>query len=85
MQEIVRTLNQKNYITISCCESHFSGNKNIYVAFATDYNFTSIPNGFSYSKKDKAIEHCIKSPDKSEFEAEKAKYISLLLKWTQEI
>lgn len=84
MQEIIRILNQKNYTTISCCETHYYNSLNMYVTFGIDYNLTP-PEGFTYSKKEKAIEHLIKEKDKEKFESEKTKYLEILTKWAQEL
>ena len=45
---IVKVLNEKWYVTDSCCEGHIDSNHKIYIGFARRYHFTQpIPKGFS--------------------------------------
>ena len=86
IQEVVRLLNEKGYMTIGCCESHFGGNCNLYVAFNMHYENIGLPNGFLYAKGKTAINYTFKKDErenKEKYEKVKAEKLVALLEWAQ--
>lgn len=88
IQEVVRILNQKGYTTIGCCESHFGGNNNIYIAFNMRYDDIGLPNGFTYAKGKTNISYSFKKSEqetKEKYEELKAEKLRALLDWAQSL
>ena len=87
VQEIVRTLNKKGYNTTGCCESHFDGNPNLYVAFAQNYDI-GLPEGFSYIKGKMTINYYFKKNElatKEKYEKIKAEKLDTMLTWAKSL
>lgn len=55
--DIIRTLNLKGYTTSACCAGHAEDSSSIslYVAFENEHYFSSIPEGFEYSKLGRSL------------------------------
>ena len=89
IQEHIRILNEKGYITGGSCESHYGGNLNMYIVFIKDYGIGDaipLPNGFKYKKKYKSIEYMHKSNvTEKEMNAQKKEKLSELLEWCKEL
>ena len=88
IQEVVRTLNQKGYTTIGCCESHFDGNSNLYVAFNMRYDDIGLPEDFTYAKGKTSVSYSFKKNEretKEKYEAVKTEKLDALLKWAQSL
>ena len=48
---IIKALNEKGYMTYSCCEGHIGGNEKIYIMFSKSYKIkTATPEGVEYKK-----------------------------------
>lgn len=86
MQEIIRILNEKNYITNGTCESHYgSMSIDIYVSFIRNYNLPA-PDGFKWKKNKTTIAHTYSSKiSEDDFIKEKEKYIAVLLDWAKSL
>ncbi len=89
IQEVVRILNNKGYITKASCESHYDGNHILYVSFLMDFPFSiPVPDGLKYNKIHKIIEYRFKKKDlesKEKFDAIKAQKIELLTEWVKQL
>lgn len=88
IQEIIRTLNEKGYQTIGCCESHFGDSCSIYVAFPFDMEFPTLPDGFSYSKRKPSVSYMFKKNERENkdlYEWTKAKKIEALSIWARDL
>lgn len=88
IQEVVRILNQKGYTTIGCCESHYDGDSNLYVAFNMRYDDIGLPEGFSYAKGKTSVSYSFKKNEretKEKYEAVKTEKLDALLKWAQSL
>ncbi len=88
IQEIVRILNQKGYTTIGCCESHYDGNSNLYVAFNMRYDDIGLPDGFSYAKGKTSVNYLFKKAERENrelYDKVKAGKLDALLKWAQSL
>lgn len=88
IQPHVRTLQNKGYYTIGCCEGH-KVTGCIYVAFAKEYSFADaepLPEGFVYKKFKNTI-YCDlpKKAGKEETEAFKAEKLNVFLKWCESL
>ena len=86
MQYIIRTLNEKNYTTTGCCESHYNKLGTVlYVVFS--YEWPELlaavpPEGFKYNKPRRAILHDFpKNMPKEAYEAEKSALLAALTAW----
>ena len=81
IQEQIRILNTKGYITRYCCESH-NPNEGIYIAFVKDYGFHNMPDGFFYRKRMSSMYHLYKCKmDAEEFNKNKQDHLDKLLDW----
>lgn len=83
IQEHVRILNQKGYITLDCCESH-NKHGNMYISFTSDYGFGTalpLPNGFKKLKKCAVSIMYKKNISDEEFSSKKKEYLDTLLEW----
>lgn len=81
IQEHIRILNEKNYYTKFCCESH-SKNDILYIMFSSALDDdVKAPNGFKKKWK-KIIEYSYKKNiSDEEFENEKKEHLETLLEW----
>lgn len=88
IQEHVRILNDKGYLTEYSCESH-DPRDNIYIMLYGKYDSvvnTPAPNGFKYIKSTKIIEHSYdKKISMEDFEAEKKMCLDNLLEWCKSL
>lgn len=88
IQEHIRILNEKNYLTSYSCESH-SNKDSIYISFYGDYGIgenVSVPDGFKYVKRRKTMEYNYKNNiSMKEFEREKEKALGILLEWCKSL
>ena len=81
LQDVIRVLNEKGYVTRFCCESH-SDNDSIYIMFAKDYGFDTMPDGFAYNEKDNVIRHEYdRGIDYDKFVEDKQRHLEALLAW----
>lgn len=81
IQEQIRILNTKGYITRYCCESH-NLNDGIYIAFVKDYGFDNMPDGFFYRKRMNSMYHLYKcNMDAEKFQKDKQYHLDKLLDW----
>lgn len=86
MQEILKNLNAKNYKTVFSCESHFNKQlPQIYIKFVKDYDFSFLPDGFSYKRRFRIVEHLNRNKKPDKFEAEKQNCLKNLLIWSEKI
>lgn len=92
IQEHVQILNDKGYITIGCCESHYQGDcVNIYIAFARDYGFGNtlpLPEGFKTMKSKYAVIYEYKNIKKiaeEEMNRQKEVQLNILLEWCKNL
>lgn len=91
MQENIRILNAKGYVTTGCCESHYTkdGRPSMYICFAKPYEAvieTELPRNFSYDiKKHGIVRVWPKGLSRSEFEAQKAPSLFYLRKWCDQL
>lgn len=89
VQEHIRTLRNKGYITTGCCESHEDICISIYISFNIDYGFgktISLPEGFKFNKNKNAIIYDFNrklSVDK--IATEKEKKLRELLEWCKNL
>ena len=84
IQEHVRILNQKGYITLDSCECH-SKSCNTYISFRRDYGFGTtlpIPEGFKKLNKNSAVSTMYDTNmTDEEFEKKKQENLNVLLEW----
>ena len=89
IQEHIRVLRNKGYITVGCCESHHEVCLVIYIAFAKDYGFgktISLPDGFKYNKTKRSIVYNYnKKLSMEEIEIEKKIRLNQLLEWCKQL
>ena len=92
IQEHVRILNEKGYITNGCCESHYKGVcTNINICFIRDYGFGKtlpLPDGFKAMKSHNAIIYeykNIKKITEEEMNAQKEVQMDKLLEWCRSL
>lgn len=86
IQEHIRIVRDKGYVTTGCCESHYKGDCIcIYISFARDYGFgksISLPDGFKYQKSKYAVIYNYKSKiTEEEMNSQKKKKLDELLEW----
>lgn len=87
IQEIIRILNKKGYTTIGCCESHFDGNYNMYVAFMMNFNI-GCPDGFTFGNGKSSINYMFKKSDmetKDKYNQIKSEKLKSLLAWAESL
>lgn len=85
MQKVIKILNEKNYRTGGCCEGHYRGHCDMYIAFGLEHNF-NIPEGFKYLEKRRTI--IWEQPKKitlEEYIAMQDEHIETLLKWANNL
>lgn len=87
IQEHIRLLNEKEYITNGCCEGHYKSHcTEPYVSFVKEYDFEAIPDGFTYNRKRKMIVgHKIKGDTLEIYEANKNILLENLKKWVENL
>lgn len=89
IQEHIRILRSKGYITTGCCESHEEICISIYISFNVDYGFGAIiklPEGFKFNKKKNAIIYDFnKKLSREEIEKEKKNKLIELLEWCKNL
>ena len=89
IQEHVRILNSKGYMTGGSCESHYGSNRNMYIVFVANYNLDNIiplPNGFKYNKKCNVMEYLHKGNiSEEEMNAQKEIKLRDLLEWCKNL
>lgn len=83
IQPIIKMLNRKGYHTTGCCESHFDGNRNLYVAFADGVKIESVPEGFRLDGKVLSYRNPTKS--KKAFDGWKTETIENLWLWANNL
>ena len=85
IQEHIRVLRSKGYVTTGCCESHEEICISIYISFVKDYGFgttISLPEGFIFNKKKNAIIYDFsKKLSREELRSEKENKLNALLEW----
>ena len=88
IQEQIRQLNIKGYRTLYCCEGHYDRVSDLYITFVNDY-FTEkiiVPEGFKYNQRQRTLRHTYsKKITQQQFEAEKQKYLDILINWIDEL
>ena len=89
IQEHIRTLNEKGYRTIACCEGHTKVCISTYIAFANNYfDGISMPDGFRYNEKRRIVEHNYSTKiikEKEKFEELKKANLKTLLEWCKNL
>ena len=88
IQEHVRILNRKGYLTTGCCEGHYkSYSTEPYVSFGNVYDgFSTIPEGFYYKKsKRMVLAKIINASSEEEFEIKKKELLDNLLDWINKL
>ena len=83
VQESVRILNEKGYITTGSCESHKEICLDIYISFNRNYNFETLPDGFIYDKNKYAVVYKYRS--KKDIENQKEQKLFALLEWCKSL
>lgn len=89
IQEHIRTLRNKGYVTTGCCESHEDICISIYISFNTNYGFGAtipLPEGFKFNKKKNAIIYDFnRKLSREEVETEKKNKLDALLEWCKNL
>ena len=89
IQEHIRTLRNKGYVTTGCCESHEEICISIYISFNMDYGFGTIiqlPEGFKFNKKKNAIIYDFnRKLSREEIEVKKKNKLTALLEWCKNL
>lgn len=86
---IVKLLNQKGYITASCCGGHANTShcRSIYVAFDNEHEFTlEFPKGFRYSRSARTLTaYFDQNINQDEFLAFQKKHLEELRQWAERL
>jgi hypothetical protein len=89
IQEHIRTLRNKGYITTGCCESHEDICISIYISFNTNYGFGTtiqLPEGFKFNKNKNAIIYDFnRKLSREEIEERKKNKLIELLEWCKNL
>jgi len=89
IQEHVRVLNSKGYLTTGCCEGHTETCVSTYISFAREFfqDDSELPEGFKYHKKKRMVfhEYKIRHLSHEAFELEKDYHIAKLLEWCRNL
>ena len=87
IQEHIRVLNGKGFITTGCCEGHYNSySTEPYIAFGMEYNFRTLPNGYKWNKKRKMLtSERIKANNYEEFERKKKEKLDTLIEWVKQV
>lgn len=89
IQEHIRTLRNKGYVTTGCCESHEDICISIYISFNINYGFGTtipLPEGFKFNKKKNAIIYDFnRKLSREEIETEKKNKLDALLEWCKNL
>ena len=89
IQEHIRTVRAKGYLTTGCCESHDEICLCIYISFDRDYGFGNtipLPDGFIFNRgKYSVVYNFKKNLLKEEIQAIKKKKLDELLKWCKNL
>lgn len=87
IQDHVRILNEKGYITTGSCEGHYTGHAgaNTGICFAQDYPeiiASELPEGFKYNRSKHAVWHFYDGKlDRKTFDLEKTVSLIRMLEW----
>ena len=90
IQDQIRILNNKGYMTTYCCESHCVTDS-IYISFAVNYGIGDelpIPEGFVFKKNNNGLYYTYKNKknlDNKKFFEIKNKQLDILLNWCKEL
>lgn len=82
IQNVIRVLNEKGYMTRYCCESH-NENDSIYIMFARDYGFDTLPDGFIRNASNVIRHEYERRMDYDEFLEDKQRHLKALLDWCE--
>ena len=85
---IIRILNLKGYVTSACCAGHAEDSSSIsmYIAFEKEHCFSSLPEGFVYSKLGKSISMDMpREQTKEEYLDKQEIALELLQIWSDEL
>lgn len=87
IQEHIRLLNKKGYLTTGCCEGHREVCINTYISFADDYfNNVSAPDGFKYDKGKRMVTYTYSTKlEEEKMEELKKEKLEALLKWCKNL
>jgi len=91
IQDHVRILNEKGYVTTGSCEGHYTGKpgSNTAICLRMDYPTiinSEMPDGFKYNRGKHAIWHFYDAKlNRKDFEREKAMELIKLLMWCREL
>lgn len=87
IQKHIRTLNNKGYITLGCCESHYEEVcVSIYICFAREYDFKEMPMGFKYNKNKRMVYYNYsKNLTREETDIVKETMLKVLLEWCKKL
>lgn len=87
IQDCIRVLNEKGYMTRSCCESHYeNGITEIYILFVSEHPFRSLPEGFKANKIKNRIGCMMNTKvSKEQYEVTKKDALNKLLEWCKEL
>ena len=83
IQEHIKELNKKHFLTIGCCEGHYNSySSEPYIAFGMDYSFNTLPNGFKWNKRRKMLlSKKIIADNIHDYEIVKNKRLEELMEW----
>lgn len=91
IQEHIRILNQKGYMTGGCCESHYGApySTSMHVVFVHSFGLgevVPIPDGFTYDRKRRALMFQYKQRiAEKEMQSQKEEKLTELLQWCNEL